>query len=71
MEGIERRLDGVRNVSSLETVRLHGGRYATSIGRVVFFVYYQEIKRDPNRKLIYECRCDETLVTSVMGECVI
>ena len=35
VEGLERRLDGSRNVSSLETVRLHGGRYAISIARVV------------------------------------
>jgi hypothetical protein len=23
------------------------------------YVYYEEIKREVNRRLIYECRCDE------------
>jgi hypothetical protein len=26
-----------------------------------FFVYYEEIKRELNRILVYECRCDERL----------
>ena len=28
---------------------------------VFIFVYYQSIKGDLNRRLIYECRCDERL----------
>ena len=31
------------------------------------FVYYEEIKRELNRILIYECRCDERLRTEAEG----
>jgi len=34
-------------------------------------VYYESINRELKRRPIYECRCDERLKTSVMGECVI
>ncbi len=30
---------------------------------IVFFVYYESIKREPNIRGIYECRCDERLQT--------
>ena len=46
-----------------------------------FIIYYEEIKRELNRRLTYECRCDEHLkietrlrgerFESVKGECVI
>ena len=32
-----------------------------------FFVYYEEIKRDLNRILIYDCRCDERLISKAEG----
>jgi hypothetical protein len=31
------------------------------------FVYYEETKRELNRILIYECRCDETLRSKPEG----
>jgi hypothetical protein len=31
------------------------------------FVYYEVIKGDLNRRLIYECRCDERLKTKAEG----
>ena len=36
------------------------------IGDVTVFVYYETIKRELNRRLIYECRCDERLKAKVM-----
>jgi hypothetical protein len=30
---------------------------------LVYFVYYESIKRDPKIRGIYECRCDERLQT--------
>jgi hypothetical protein len=32
-----------------------------------FFVYYGEIKRELNRTLIYECRCDERIRPTAEG----
>jgi hypothetical protein len=32
-----------------------------------FYVYYEEIKRELNRRPIYECRCDERLQGKVEG----
>ena len=39
----------------------------TNTEQLVFldFVYYESIKRELKTKLIYECRCDETLKTKV------
>jgi hypothetical protein len=34
---------------------------------VFFVVYYETIKRDLNRRLIYECRCDERLKAKTEG----
>ena len=31
------------------------------------FVYYETIKRELNRRLTYECRCDERLKGKVVG----
>ena len=33
----------------------------------LFIVYYETIKRELNRRLIYECRCDERLTDKVEG----
>jgi hypothetical protein len=33
----------------------------------IFLVYYQAIKRELNRRLIYECRCDERLKPKTEG----
>ena len=35
--------------------------------RVFFVVYYETIKRVLNKRLIYECRCDERLNAKVEG----
>ena len=32
-----------------------------------FFVYYESIKRELERRPIYECRCDERLKTKAEG----
>ncbi len=34
---------------------------------VVYVVYYESIKRDLDRRLIYECRCDERLKNKTEG----
>jgi hypothetical protein len=34
---------------------------------VTTLVYYEVIKREVNRRLIYECRCDERLKVKVEG----
>ena len=34
--------------------------------RGVLVVYYEEIKRELNRRRIYECRCDERLKVKLM-----
>jgi hypothetical protein len=31
------------------------------------FIYYETIKRELNKRLIYECRCDERLKTKTEG----
>jgi len=33
----------------------------------VRFAYYEAIKREVNRRLIYECRCDERIKVEVEG----
>ncbi len=33
----------------------------------MFIVYYESINRELNRRLIYECRCDERLKAKVDG----
>jgi hypothetical protein len=33
----------------------------------IFVVYYEEIKREVNRILIYECRCDKRLRAKAEG----
>ena len=37
------------------------------IRSVSSFVYYETIRREIHRRLIYECRCDERLKTKVEG----
>ncbi len=34
---------------------------------IVFVVYYYSTKREPNRRLIHECRCDERLNAKADG----
>ncbi len=34
---------------------------------VTTLVYYEVIKREVNRRMIYECRCDERLKVKVEG----
>ena len=38
-----------------------------SLGFVCFFVYYESIKRDLNKKLIFDSRCDVRLKGKVEG----
>ena len=35
------------------------------------FVYYEVIKKELNRRLMYECRCDERLKSKVEGSIVL
>jgi hypothetical protein len=34
---------------------------------MIFVVYYETIKRELNKRLIYECRCDERLKPKTEG----
>ena len=50
-----------------------GGAHATLIQKhtlqpsSLLVVYYEEIKRELNRILLYECRCDERLIDKAEG----
>ncbi len=41
--------------------------YINTLSRQELFVYYETIKRELNRRLIYECRCDERLQAKEEG----
>jgi hypothetical protein len=57
---------------SLCQTRLRDERFESVMGEcVIFFVYFEEIKREVQRILIYECRCNERPKVKVEGSALL
>ncbi len=49
---------------SKANIYIHGYRYKKTFLHPYGFFYYETIKREINKRLKYECRCDERLKTT-------